>query len=271
VATIGPFFRPSIVSSIKIEGALEFSYGFDLKVPNNSTLTLNIGNLTNSDVVGFQNASISALPFQATSPSIKVTLSAALQGELNLGIVLEAGEILGAKAEVGAFLDLPALEVVISTAPDLDVHCDPIATNITLNNALDVIPQKFPSLIKVEPAVVLNFGVKGDVAFNAPGEAFDGGYTTQTVLASTSFPLPTACLSFDADKKQLATPTTTPPPPPTSVATAPGGGATGTGATGTSGTFSEKPNGARKAREVSPQLWWGGLSLLTVFLVALSL
>jgi hypothetical protein len=174
--------------------------------------------------------------------------------------------VIGAKAEIGAFLDLPSLAVIISTAPDLDVHCDPIATNITLDNALDLIPQKFPSLIKVEPVVVLNLGVKGDVAVNLPGDNFDKGYTTQTILASTSFPLPTACLSFDAEKKELATPTTTPPPPPT-TATAPSATVTG----GSPGVLAEKPKSGATGRDATVQLWWAGLGLLSVFLVALSL
>ncbi|EHK99023.1 hypothetical protein M7I_5176 [Glarea lozoyensis 74030] len=251
VATVGPFFRPALVSTIKLEGTLEFSYGFDLKVPNNSTLTLPI----------------------ATSPSIKLTLSAALRGELNFGIVLGNANIFGgAKAEIGAFLDLPALEVAISTAPDLDVNCDPIPTNISFTNVSEIVPQKFPSLIKIEPAVVLNFGVKADVLLDLPGNKLDGGYTTESVIASTSFPLPTACLSFDAEKQQLAIPTTTPPPPPPTTATVVAGATNAPGAnpTGQPGTFAEK-NGAGTAREMSSQFWWGGLGLLTVFLVAIQL
>lgn len=270
MATVGPFFRPVLTSGIKIEGTLAFSYGFDLRVPNNSTVTLAIGNLTESGVIGFQNANITALPFQATSPSIALTLSAALRGELNLGIDLGNENVFGAKAEAGAFLDLPALELKISTAPDLDVHCDPVASNITLNNVDAILPQQFPSLIKIEPAVIINLGVKGDVAVNLPGEKFDKGYTTERVLASTSFPLPTACLSFDSDKKQLATPTTTPPPPPTTAATPGATDAAGAASTPAGGAFAEK-NSAGKLHEVSPQLWWGGLGLLSVFLVAVQL
>jgi hypothetical protein len=196
-----------------------------------------------------------------------------LKAELNLGIIFGKSSLVGAKAEIGAFLDLPSLKVAISTAPDLDVHCNPIATNITLNNALDLIPQKFPSLIKVEPVVILNLGVKGDVAVNLPGDNFDKGYTTEKILASTSFPLPTACLSFDAEKQQLATPTTTPPPPPPTTATtattsnAPGATAAG----GSPAVLAEKPKSGAKRRDTPVQMWWGGLGLLSVFLVALSL
>lgn len=73
---MGPIFSPNLVLGAKVAADLNFTYGFDLtvshlhpviwqiwtcwrerakldlKVPNNSSITLNIGNLTNSSMTG---------------------------------------------------------------------------------------------------------------------------------------------------------------------------------------------------------------------------
>ena len=71
---MGPIFSPNLILGAKVAADLNFTYGFDLtvshlhlvqmwncqrerakldlKVPNNSSITLNIGNLTNSSMTG---------------------------------------------------------------------------------------------------------------------------------------------------------------------------------------------------------------------------
>ncbi|KAG9234705.1 hypothetical protein BJ875DRAFT_534596 [Amylocarpus encephaloides] len=274
VATIGPFFRPVLLSSIKLESELSFTYGFDLKVPNNSSMTLNIGNITESKIQGFKNANVTALPFQATSPTISLTLGAGIRGELDLGISL--GEIApaGARLEVGAFLDLPKLGVTISTAPDLDEHCDAVIANATsLSTLSGLIPQKFPSLISIKAVVIVDIGVKAAAAIDVP-VLQDLEAEAEKVLVGTRFPLPTACLSFDSSKKALVKPTTS----ATSTSTR-GNLPTGTGAvspesSSAPGTFaSTQDNGANTMLDgsLARNLWWSGVGLLSVFLIALSL
>ena len=67
---MGPIFSPNLVVGAKLQTDLTFTYGFDLnvsfhhslgfrrgadpsiKVPNNSTIILDIGNVTNSSITG---------------------------------------------------------------------------------------------------------------------------------------------------------------------------------------------------------------------------
>ncbi|KAF4630480.1 hypothetical protein G7Y89_g7655 [Cudoniella acicularis] len=202
IATVGPSFSPVVKGSIAAVGEIDFGYGFDLTVPDNSSITLNIGNLTQSSVQGFNKAQLNALPLTATSPGITVTLGLTLEGQLNFGINVLNGE---GKIEAGAFLDLPVLSATISTTSG-DDKCQPIA-NLSAADALTT--HIFPNLTHITGSIGVDVGLQVDAALSVADVGSTSVGTTAT-LAGTTFTLPTACLSFDATKTALVSPTFTP-------------------------------------------------------------
>ncbi|TVY85315.1 hypothetical protein LSUE1_G000192 [Lachnellula suecica] len=280
IATIGPFFQPVITGSLQMQGSVDFTYGFDMKVPDNSSILLNVGNLNESSSQGLyislprrcsktyqtlsDNAQISAIPLSASSPSIALTLGLGLRAELDLGINILSGD--GSMA-AGAFIDLPSLTVTISNLAGVNKQCEPI-TNIT--TADQILSHVFPNLTHIVPEVGINIGLQVGAALNIADVHTSIG--SQTVLAGTTFTMPTACLSYDASNKAFVSPTVT--SSTTSIAL------TGTGAsvseTGTANPESAKAKSSGKRNGNNPlagegAFWWTGCMLLSVFLVALSL
>ncbi|CAG8971773.1 hypothetical protein HYALB_00001882 [Hymenoscyphus albidus] len=268
IVTIGPIFRPVFTSSIELNGELNFSTGFDIKVPDNSTITLGIAKIQNSTVSGFQRTSVKAIPFQATSPSVTLALSAGLRVDLSFGLSFFNGQ---GKADVGAFFDIPTLKFSISTGTNLDENCKPVVANAS-SPTTDIVPFKFPSLVLVEFVVILDVGVQAQFDIDFPGINLPGTQVTKEI-AATTFGLAELCLSFDKEKTRFVKPTV----PVTSSASRPAitnspGNRFEQKPNGSSSELPKSTNGSGKARgDVGSSLWWSGAGLVSVFCVALVL
>lgn len=171
----------------------------------------------------------------------------------------------------GAFADLPSLKVTISNIAGANKECDPVTNLTTLDQTL---AHAFPNLTKIVPEVGIDVGLRVGAELNIPEIGFHTSIGTQTILAGTTFTLPTACLSFDGSKKTFASPTVT---LSTTSAAATGGSSTGAGspggAGGAGGAKAISSGGRTGENPLSGELaiWWMGCMLLSVFLVALSL
>ncbi|KAL8641303.1 MAG: hypothetical protein Q9228_001870 [Teloschistes exilis] len=228
IGIVGPIFKPAIVLGTQISSELEFTYGFNLTVPNNSSVHLDLTDLESSSIDGFPNTSISALPFTASVDNIALSLSASFRPQLLLGISL-----LGPVADAGAgvFFTLPTISTTISQVAHVNQKCEPVPMSSGSNNdsastLVDgVLEEIFGSLTHVQESVELGFGVFADFDVKAfKGATVDGVVT----VFNTSDPGPTACLSFDGKKKTLG-------PVKVAAATTKGGkGGKGASATGSS-------------------------------------
>ncbi|KAL8705514.1 MAG: hypothetical protein Q9201_001389 [Fulgogasparrea decipioides] len=202
VGTVGPIFKPAIVIGTQISSELEFTYGFNLTVPNNSSILLDLTDPEDSTVNGFPNSQITALPFTSSVNNIALTVSAAFRPELLLGISVLTG-ILGA----GVFFNLPTVSATISQVAHVNSKCEPLpipsssaTTNDNSSTIVDgVVEDVFGSLTHVEPEVELDFGVLAEAKLGAGGKGVEGVVT----VFNTSFALPTTCLSFDEEEKTL--------------------------------------------------------------------
>ncbi|KAL9580578.1 MAG: hypothetical protein Q9212_004408, partial [Teloschistes hypoglaucus] len=197
IGIVGPIFKPAVVLGTQINSKLEFTYGFNLTVPNNSSIHLDLTDLESSSIDGFPNTTISALPFTASVDNIALTLSAAFRPQLLLGISL-----LGSTADAGAgvFFNLPTISTTISQVAHVNQKCEPVPMSSGSNNdsastlVNGVLEDIFGSLTHVEDSVELGFGVFAEANVKAfKGAAVDGVVT----IFNTSLPGPTACLSFD--------------------------------------------------------------------------
>ncbi|KAL9110476.1 MAG: hypothetical protein Q9227_005020 [Pyrenula ochraceoflavens] len=245
LAVVGPILRPAVKFGVKIGADLEFTYGFNLSVPDNSTVFLNIGETSNSTVSGFQDTHFNILPFSAKLDSIHLTASIALVPKLLTTISFLENR---AGINAGAFLDLPQLSADVAQVMDVDEHCNP--SNETDQDEQENLKKQgrfYDSLIKIKPAVGFDVGVQaeGDAIVTTKSELFTA-FSTQTDV-------PTACYSFDARRHTFATPTTS------SMS------GTGSGATGTPGHKGEAAADLRE-RLVRCAMWASGLCAISVWL-----
>ena len=192
IAEVGPVLRPTITFGVQLSTELDFTYGFDLTVPNNSTVRLDIKNpTTNSNVTGFQDTTFSAIPFQAQVNSINLTVTAAFNPQLLLTIsVLDHdGEI-----SAGAFLNLPSLSATISQVDHVDDKCNPTNSSDKVKDFIH------NSLTNIVPTVDFDVGVLVDTKLDI-SNIYSAEAAAFTTAVSTSYPLPTACISYDSAHK----------------------------------------------------------------------
>jgi hypothetical protein len=83
---------------------------------------------------------------------------------------------------IGGFLDLPQLSVNITQLNNVDQKCEKATSS----------PGIMGNFINIVPTVDLEVGVLAELE----AEAYQ--VSTQAVLASTQYALPTACVDFDA-------------------------------------------------------------------------
>lgn len=191
-------WNPAIKGTIEVSTPVDFTYGFDVVVPDASSIRLAIGNLSNSTSHGFSGSTVTALPLTATDSSISLTLSLAFHSELLLGVDILSGK---GSISAGAFLDLPALSVNISEVKSVDKNCNPSQDLAAADT--------FALLTKIVSNVDIALGLQASVQLSIPDSDFKESVGTTATLAGTASPLSTACLSFDAAKKVFASPTVT--------------------------------------------------------------
>ncbi|KAL8984259.1 MAG: hypothetical protein Q9205_001726 [Flavoplaca limonia] len=218
IGAVGPIFTPNIVIGSQISTELEFTYGFELTVPDNSSITLDLVNSEDSTITGFQDTSITALPFTSRVNNIALTVSAAFRPELLLGV-----EVLTGSIGAGVFFNLPTVAATISQIAHVNSKCEPIPANLTTSTVNDIVEDVFEGLTHIEPSVEVDFGVLAQAEV-AEGVGVDAIYT----IFNTGYPLPTACLEFNGEDGALAAVT----PKADGKAIAEGPGVVGEGAAG---------------------------------------
>ncbi|KMP01689.1 hypothetical protein CISG_01066 [Coccidioides immitis RMSCC 3703] len=194
LVTFGVFVRPQITASLQFDKDIEFSYGFNASVPDDSKFTLDIGNLGNSTVTGFPNTTFQALPFQSEEDIDSISFSLAFNPEILLGVHSLVGSTTGG---IGMFFNLPEIAVNASKMNNVDRNCNPKRET----NEEDEVFGNFTNII---PSVELSFGPIAELEVNLG--SFDPAYETQVAIASASFPLPTTCLAYDQETKSYGDP-----------------------------------------------------------------
>ncbi|KAL8957212.1 MAG: hypothetical protein Q9193_005459, partial [Seirophora villosa] len=156
IGAVGPIFKPAVVFGTQISTGLEFGYGFDLTVPDNSSVILDLGDPTNSSVNGFPDSQITALPFTAGIDNIALTVSASFRPEILLGVSVLKDITLGA----GVFFNLPTISATVSQVADVNAKCEPLPpTNATTSLVDGFREDVYGSLTHLEPAVEFGIGV----------------------------------------------------------------------------------------------------------------
>ena len=133
---------------------------------------------------------INALPFQAAVESVALTVSAQFSPEVLVGVALFGGV---GTAGAGVFFNLPKVSATVSQVAHVNSKCEPAANS----TGGDLVDDFFDSLTHIEPNVELDFGVVAEAQLQGDDIGGEAEYT----VFNTSFPLPTACYSFNVDQK----------------------------------------------------------------------
>jgi hypothetical protein len=231
---VGPQLIPQASMGVMIGTTLNFTYGFEVQVSSttmntlycryhlkhlpsflastscsdrvnsqvqqNSSVTLVVGNITNSSITNLQVAfsprerpdrlqfssdtAITALPFQAAIDSIELTLEAGFNPQLLLGATVfdNLGEI-----AAGAFLDLPSLSATLSYVTGVNASCDSVSSQDAVHGGLT----------NIVPSAVFDAGLFAEAAIGN-GEDYSLGVIKSYQVTNYTIPLSTVCLGFDA-------------------------------------------------------------------------
>ncbi|KAF5855638.1 hypothetical protein ETB97_008848 [Aspergillus alliaceus] len=193
VVAFGPIIRPDLTFSVDLVEEIGFSYGFNLSVPDNSKIKINMGDPRNSSITGFGETKIHALPFQSTSALASLIFSVTFTPQILLGISTVEGIVSGG---IGAFVHLPKVSVNATQLHQVNEKCEAvISKNESEESSRSALDNVFDNLMHIAPSVDVNMGVLANMQVDVA--QISESVAVQTVLASTSYPLPTVCLNFD--------------------------------------------------------------------------
>ncbi|RLL95628.1 hypothetical protein CFD26_102941 [Aspergillus turcosus] len=204
VLVFGPMIVAEFDMSLSLAESIGFSYGFNLSVPANSKVELNMNEISNSSITGFYKTTVHALPFQAKAALVSLVASIGFKPQVLLGINTAVGSVQGG---IGAFFELPNVSVNVTQLSNVNEKCETVSNGDgKLRSVLDNVFGNFTNIV---PTVDINLGALARFEVDVPG-VFTEAAAVQTVLASTSYPLPTACLQFDSERGSYSSPTPTP-------------------------------------------------------------
>ncbi|KAF3919017.1 hypothetical protein ABW21_db0200344 [Orbilia brochopaga] len=113
IAEIGVDFTAKLLFEISAQQDLQFQYGFQISVPNNSTAVANLGNITQSHVTGFGDTQFTTLPFEFQADNLTFSLSASLQPHFEVTIDI-GNKLLGAGVTAGIDVNIPKYSMQFS-------------------------------------------------------------------------------------------------------------------------------------------------------------
>ncbi|RHZ60790.1 uncharacterized protein CDV56_102322 [Aspergillus thermomutatus] len=204
VLVFGPMIVAEFDMSLSLAEAIGFSYGFNLSVPANSKMELNMDEISNSSITGFDKTTIHALPFQAKAALVSLVASIGFKPQVLLGINTAVGSVQGG---IGAFLELPNVSLNVTQLSNVNEQCEAVSNGDgKLTSALNNVLGNFTNIV---PTVDINLGALANFEVDVP-RVFTEAAAVQTVLVSTSYALPTACLEFDSESGKYSSPTPTP-------------------------------------------------------------
>lgn len=90
-----------------------------------SSLTLNIGDPTDSTEAGWANTGFTALPFNSDLEIQALDLWLALRTAASVQLLVEGSTV----GDAGVYVDVPRLDAKVTPVSDVDVNCNPITSS----------------------------------------------------------------------------------------------------------------------------------------------
>ncbi|KAK0312156.1 hypothetical protein LTR01_003070 [Friedmanniomyces endolithicus] len=184
---LGPEFRPTAPISVQLDSPVDLFFGLNLSVPDNSSIIMNFTDISSSTSTGFDQASISMLPFNYSASKLSLSLTAGFNPALVLSASVKVADV-DVSGGIGVYLDLPVLSAQIKTLTNMTADCTAPAPGS--NAAL------YGSLVNVLPSYDVGAGVLWELGVSLPG-GLDYSFGGQPELLNYTRVLPTVCLAYD--------------------------------------------------------------------------
>ena len=133
------------------------------QVPDESQISVDFTDPTNSSVTGFSESDISPLPFQSNVDADNVRLSVSLRHRVQLGFDLDSFDV---GANLGIFLDLPGLEANVTHLTNVDENCVSLANSQSQDK--DTLQAVLTDVYEIAPTVFWGVGFDGEVQVSGP-------------------------------------------------------------------------------------------------------
>ncbi|KAF2442974.1 hypothetical protein P171DRAFT_486938 [Karstenula rhodostoma CBS 690.94] len=186
IGSVGLTYAPALHFSHALNGTLNFTTGFEIAVPDNSNIFVDLTEPNNSSTSGFDATTVTPVPFQASVDVEDVKLSVALRHQIQIWFNFN-NDI---SAEIGVYLDLPKFGAGFSKKSGVDENCGALATSASENK--DVAQRVLKEVLSIEPNVDWGVGVAGDLSWFAASNDFEHEFANGTLSDVDS-----QCLVFD--------------------------------------------------------------------------
>ncbi|KAJ4303267.1 hypothetical protein N0V90_002160 [Kalmusia sp. IMI 367209] len=123
VGHAGAIFEVLLEADYEFEGGFDLTYGMNLRVPSNSTMRIDLGDMSQSGIKGFQDSVLTPLPFNFKQKQLDGFVSIAMVPSIPIGFKFMSVLDVGVEVE----MDLPRLDAMVSTIDDADTQCNDLS------------------------------------------------------------------------------------------------------------------------------------------------
>ncbi|CAG8979935.1 hypothetical protein HYALB_00013519 [Hymenoscyphus albidus] len=159
-----------------------FTYGFDVHVPDSYAFIFPVQDLLKTDGIGFENSIIIPGNLTPTTPDLAFAFQSAFRPQISYHA---EAEFLDEQYDASIFADIPALNMRVSQVHNVNAKCEPAPVGAPDTDV-------FADLTYITPSVGFDLEVDDNHSLS--------------VLANSTVPLPTSCLEFFAKQTRLAVP-----------------------------------------------------------------
>ena len=187
VVIITTVFTPEIHGWINTTMDVNFTHGFDFTMQPGTGFLIPLEHLDRTQSFGFNQTMLTPLPYTATSGNVDMQLELILRPKFDFLVsVLEVVTV-----EASAYLDVPKLDVQVSSVQNVTSSCDP-------PSSMTPTSQRFKNLTNVVPSI----GFGASVTFSA-NEVVDEQQSPPFLASWMAQNFSTACLAFDQTAKTM--------------------------------------------------------------------
>ncbi|KAF2640096.1 hypothetical protein P280DRAFT_507661 [Massarina eburnea CBS 473.64] len=208
IGKAGAFLETVLSADYDIQGAFEMTYGFQLSVPDNSTIRVDLTDPSKSGVVGFKDAELTAIPFLFEQKEVSAFVSLALLPSIPIGFKFK--KLVDVSVEVD--MELPRVDALITTIANADTNCNDLdaVANATLakrsdnsttpadNSTTAVGDVEIGALVHIETNISMSINAGFNLMFPGLDAVGLSGTSQSAEIFSTLIALPTLCLAPEA-------------------------------------------------------------------------
>ncbi|KAF1963739.1 hypothetical protein CC80DRAFT_498862 [Byssothecium circinans] len=195
IGKAGAFLETVLSADYDIQGGFEMTYGFQLAVPDNSTIRVDLRDPSKSGITGFKDTELMAIPYNFEQKDVSAFVSLALLPSIPIGFKFK--KLVDVSVEVE--MELPRLDTLITTIANADTNCKDLdaAKSKRADNAS--LPEvEIGSLVHIEANVSMSMDAGFNLKFPGLSKVGLTGTSKYAEIFSTMIPLPTLCLAPEA-------------------------------------------------------------------------